>query len=77
METAADKLIDALGGTSAVARMTETPISTVHSWRKNGVPQSRLAHMKLAAQMSKPDVDFDRLAMGVAARASQPAAEAA
>jgi len=67
METAANKLIDSLGGTTAVARMTEAPISTVHSWRKNGIPQSRLAHLRLAAQASNLDIDFDALAVGAVA----------
>jgi hypothetical protein len=43
METYADKVIDALGGTSEVSRSIEAPTSTVHSWRKIGIPSSRLA----------------------------------
>ena len=53
METQADKIIDGLGGTTAVAKMLNAPASTVHSWRKNGIPPSRLAHLKLAAQVTK------------------------
>jgi hypothetical protein len=50
----ADQVIDALGGTSEVARLIEAPTSTVHSWRKIGIPPSRLAHLKLvAAQTGK------------------------
>ena len=48
--TYADQVIDALGGTSEVSRLTEAPTSTVHSWRKMGIPQSRLAHLKLIAE---------------------------
>lgn len=47
--TYADQVIDALGGTTEVARLIESPISTVHSWRKIGIPPSRLAHLKLVA----------------------------
>ena len=50
MTTIADSIIDALGGTSAVARMINAPVSTVHSWRKIGIPGSRLDHIKLAAK---------------------------
>jgi len=50
MNTAASELIDALGGTSAVSRMTKAPTSTVHSWRKNGIPASRMDHLRLAAK---------------------------
>lgn len=49
METFAEQVIDALGGTSAVAKLLEAPVSTVHSWRTNGIPASRLAHMRLVA----------------------------
>jgi hypothetical protein len=49
MEHSAPYVIDALGGTSAVARLIQAPVSTVHSWRKNGIPPSRLAHLKLVA----------------------------
>lgn len=50
MNDHANFIIDGLGGTSAVAAMTEIPVSTVHSWRKNGIPSSRLAHLRLAAK---------------------------
>lgn len=50
MTTFADQIIDALGGTSAVARETEAPTSTVHSWRKIGIPPSRMAHLRLLAK---------------------------
>jgi hypothetical protein len=46
----ASSVIDALGGTSAVARLLSCPTSTVHSWRRIGIPASRLAHLKLAAE---------------------------
>jgi hypothetical protein len=45
----ADQVIDALGGTTAVATAINAPTSTVHSWRKIGIPPSRLAHLKLVA----------------------------
>ncbi|WP_363755089.1 carph-isopro domain-containing protein [Sphingobium sp. LSP13-1-1.1] len=50
MSDEANRIIDGLGGTTAVSRMTLVPPSTVHSWRKNGIPLSRLAHLKLAAK---------------------------
>lgn len=59
MQTVADQIIDALGGSTAVSRMMDAPLSTVHSWRKNGVPRSRLAHLRLLASVEKPDVNID------------------
>ena len=59
MQTVADQIIDALGGSTAVSRMMDAPLSTVHSWRKNGVPRSRLAHLRLLASVEKPEIDID------------------
>lgn len=55
MDTVANIVIDFLGGTSAVAKMIESPTSTVHSWRSKGIPASRLAHLRLVAKdIGKP-----------------------
>jgi hypothetical protein len=59
MITVSDRIIDALGGTTAVSRKAETPLSTVHSWRKNGIPASRLAHLKLIASAEGIAIDWD------------------
>ncbi|GGB14855.1 hypothetical protein GCM10011380_00330 [Sphingomonas metalli] len=73
MHNPAEALIDALGGTTAVSRLTDAPLSTVHSWRKNGIPRSRLSHLRLAVKVAKVDVDFDRLAVGVTPEAARAA----
>lgn len=49
LNTDALRVIHHLGGTSKVAAMIEAPISTVHSWRKIGIPSSRMAHLRLVA----------------------------
>lgn len=55
MRTEADIVIDHLGGTSAVAKLIEAPVSTVHSWRTIGIPSSRMAHLRLVAKaIGKP-----------------------
>lgn len=53
MSTAASQIIDALGGTTAVATAMKAPPSTVHSWRKIGIPDSRLEHIRLIAAQRK------------------------
>ena len=63
--TFADRVIDALGGTSAVAKKIGAPTSTVHSWRKIGIPASRFEHLKLLAQIEGtelPDGEQERAA---------------
>ena len=49
MKHNASQIIDALGGTTKVAALTQAPTSTVHSWRKIGIPTSRMAHLELIA----------------------------
>jgi hypothetical protein len=50
MDRFANLLIDALGGTTSVANKAFTGVSTVHHWRKNGLPASRLDHLRRIAQ---------------------------
>lgn len=54
--TYADQVIDALGGTTAVAKLIEAPTSTVHSWRTIGIPKSRLAHLRLLASSTGVEI---------------------
>ena len=61
MSTNADQIVDHLGGTTAVHRLTFAPISTVHSWRKNGIPPARLAHLRLAAEAAGKPIPDDLL----------------
>lgn len=45
----AEIVLDALGGTVAVSRLTFTSTSTVHSWRDNGIRKPIFDHLRLAA----------------------------
>lgn len=64
MVSIASDLIDALGGTTAVHKLTKAPTSTVHSWRKNGIPPARLDHLRLVAKEAGKLDEFDRIASG-------------
>nr|WP_198148630.1 hypothetical protein [Sphingomonas sp. Y57] len=46
----ASVFLDALDGTVAVARLTFTPITTVHNWRRVGMSEARFDHVRLAAE---------------------------
>lgn len=48
----ANKIIDALGGTAAVARLCQVRPPSVSEWRRNGIPAARLQFLQLA----RPDV---------------------
>jgi hypothetical protein len=62
MQTFANQVIDALGGTTAVATAIDSPVSTVHSWRKIGIPASRLAHLRLIAEQKGVSLPPERAA---------------
>lgn len=47
-----NEVIDALGGTSEVARLCEIEPPSVSDWRKHGIPKARLMFLRLA----KPEV---------------------
>lgn len=44
----ASKIIDALGGTNAVAELCEVTPQAVSQWREVGIPNARLMFLKLA-----------------------------
>jgi hypothetical protein len=56
-------LIDHLGGVSAVAKLLKAPTSTVFSWTKNGIPASRMEHLRLAAKSIKTPLPDDLAAL--------------
>jgi DNA-binding transcriptional regulator YdaS (Cro superfamily) len=47
-----NKIIDALGGTSAVAKLCKVRPPSVSEWRKNGIPAAREQYLRLL----RPDV---------------------
>jgi hypothetical protein len=65
----ANQIIDALGGTNAVARLCECTPASVSGWRKDGIPKPRLMYLRAV----RPDAFAEK---GAAER-SAPASEAA
>jgi len=59
MDSYAERVIKALGGTTEVARLTKTPISTIHSRKKSGFSEGQLDHLKLAAQAEGYVMDWE------------------
>lgn len=50
--------MDALGGSSEIARLIKAPISTVHSWKTKGITEARLDHLRLAAKEAGIAIDW-------------------
>ena len=48
----ANKIIDAIGGTNAMAELCKVTPQAVSQWREDGIPEARLMYLKLA----RPDV---------------------
>jgi DNA-binding transcriptional regulator YdaS (Cro superfamily) len=48
-------LIDALGGTSALARLLNVRPQSVHSWRTDGIPSARIQTLQALA-MARADI---------------------
>lgn len=62
----ANQIIDALGGTFAVARLCRVRPPSVSEWRRTGIPDARLQFLKLArpdafAPPAEEDPDADRI----------------
>jgi hypothetical protein len=47
-EITPDQIIDALGGTNAVARLCDIQPPSVSDWRRLGIPKARLMFLRLA-----------------------------
>lgn len=62
MNTFADALIDAMGGTTKVAGFTKAPVTTVHAWRSRKLTAARLDHLRRVIATERLDVDVPALA---------------
>ena len=47
MNEYANKVIDALGGTNAVAKLCNVKPPSVSGWREDGIPDARLMYLKV------------------------------
>ena len=55
------EIIDALGGTAAVARLCDVQPPSVSDWRKTGIPKARRMYLSL----KRPDLFSRAAATGV------------
>lgn len=67
------EIIDALGGTTAVAKLCEVAAPSVSEWRKTGIPKARLMFLRIARPevfVESPRPDIGRAAEFGGARAA-------
>ena len=48
MNTYANEIIDAIGGTAKVAKLCDVTPGAVSQWRENGIPKMTLKFLRLA-----------------------------
>lgn len=58
MNTSATQVIDALGGTAAVARIFNVQQPSVSDWKKGGIPNSRVMYLRLAYRKALAGIDL-------------------
>lgn len=75
MNTQAEKIIDALGGTAEAARLFEVRMPSVSAWRHFGIPRARMMYLKAAHPNALEGVDLEA-ATAVDRAQPAPAAQA-
>lgn len=59
MNTIATQVVDALGGTAAVARLCEISMPSVSDWKKEGIPRARMMFLRVAREKELAGIDLD------------------
>jgi len=58
MNCQATKVIDALGGTAAVARLFEVAMPSVSEWKKDGIPPARMMLLRATKRKKLAGIDL-------------------
>lgn len=59
MNTPATQVIDALGGTTAVARIFNLSKPSVSAWKVDGIPESRVMYLRAAHRKALAGIDLE------------------
>lgn len=59
MNEEAKKIIEKLGGVSALARLFEIRVQSVIGWKKRGIPHSRVMYLRLCYVCELDGSDLD------------------
>lgn len=58
MNKSAIQVIDALGGTAAVARIFEIAMPSVTAWKDDGIPRARMMFLRVAHKKALAEIDL-------------------
>lgn len=58
MNHPATQVIEALGGTAAVARIFNLSMPSVSDWKKDGIPESRVMFLRVAHRKALAGIDL-------------------
>ena len=58
MNTQAIKIIEALGGVAAVARIFKIAMPSVSNWKHEGIPDARMMYLKVAYAAQLKGIDL-------------------
>ncbi len=59
MNSPAVQVIEALGGTAAVARIFEIAMPSVSKWKTDGIPQARMMFLRATQRKKLSGIDLD------------------
>lgn len=58
MNNPATQVIDALGGTAAVARIFNLSKPSISAWKTDGIPESRVMYLRVAHRKALAGIDL-------------------
>ena len=58
MNRHATQVIDALGGTAAVARLFDARMPSISNWKRDGIPPARMMFLQLAHKKALAGIDL-------------------
>lgn len=58
MNSHATQVIDALGGTAAVARIFDARMPSISNWKRGGIPPARMMFLQIAHKKALAGIDL-------------------
>lgn len=71
MNTHANQVIEALGGTAEVARLFGVAMPSVSDWKKDGIPRARMMFLQVAKKKELSGIDLEAALSSAAKQAAK------